>query len=134
MESNRWFVEDVEDAAEAEIRSAWRRLDARWPCAAGERGGGAIEREVAEADGVEELEAFNAISCLQPVGDDLVATGELHSAGGGEQGALQGQRGEVGDALTVDGDGEGTPGAGACRGRRGRLRWADMNCIMYSTR
>ena len=47
---------------------------------AGERGGGAIEREVAEADGVEEFEAFDDF-VLQAVGDDAVAAGELHGAG-----------------------------------------------------
>src|SRR6202020_425222 len=61
--------------------------------------------EVAEADGVEEFEALDDLA-LEAVGDDAVAAGEVHVAGGGE-GALGWEGGEVGDGCVVDGDGEG---------------------------
>ncbi len=63
--------------------------------AAGEGGGGAVESEIAEADGVEEFEAFDYFA-LKAVGDNAVAAHEVHGAGGG-QGSFEGQSGEVGD-------------------------------------
>ncbi len=56
VEADRWFVEDVEHAGEpgADLR---READALC-LTAGQRAGLAIEAEVAEADFVEEAEAF----------------------------------------------------------------------------
>ena len=93
VQADGGFVEDVEDAAEA--RADLRGEADALAFAAGEGGGGAVEREVAEADGVEEFEALDDLA-LEAVGDDAVAAGEVHGAGGGE-GALEGEGGEVGD-------------------------------------
>ena len=93
VQADGGLVEDVEDAAEAGA-DLGGEADAL-AFAAGERGGGAVEREVAEADGVEELEALDDLA-LQAVGDEAVAAGEVHGAGAGE-GAFEGERGEVGD-------------------------------------
>ena len=84
---------DVKDAAEAGA-DLCGEADAL-AFAAGERGGGAIERQVGEADRVEELEALDDLA-LETVGDQLVAAGEVHGAGGG-QGAVERKGGEVGD-------------------------------------
>ena len=78
------------------LRADLRRQANALAFAAGERGGGAVEREVVEADGVEEFQALDDLP-LQAVGDDGFAAGEVHGAGTGE-GALQRERSEVGDA------------------------------------
>ena len=93
VQADGGLVEDVEDAAQARA-DLGGEADAL-AFAAGERGGGAVEREVAEADGVEEFEALDDLA-LQAVGDDVVAAGEVHGARGGE-GALEREGGEVGD-------------------------------------
>ena len=67
MEADGGFVEDVEDAAQARA-DLGGEADAL-AFAAGERGGGAVEREVVEADGVEEFEALDDLA-LEAVGDD----------------------------------------------------------------
>ena len=103
VEADGGLVEDVEDAAEA---GADLRCEAdALAFAAGESGGGAVEGEVAEADGVEEFEAFDDLA-LEAVRDDAVAASEVHLLGCGES-ALEWQRSEVGDARAVHGDGEG---------------------------
>ena len=93
VQADGGLVEHVEDAAQprADLRGEADAL----AFAAGERGGGAVEREVVEADGVEEFEALDDLA-LEAVGDDGFAAGEVHGAGGGE-GALEGEGGEVGD-------------------------------------
>ena len=70
VEADGGLVEDVEDAAEARA-DLGGEADAL-AFAAGEGGGGAVERQVAEADGVEELEALDDFA-LQAVGDEAVA-------------------------------------------------------------
>ena len=119
----------------------------RWPSPPEMRGGGAVEREVVEADGVEEFEALDDLA-LQAVGDDGVAAGEVQGAGDGE-GALERERGEVGDgrcaAFRVLPLCDWAPLRGRDATRvtardsgRSRLPWqrgqvvADMYCIMYS--
>ena len=59
----------------------------------------AVEGEVAEADGVEELEALDDLA-LEAVGDDAVAAGEVHGAGR-RRGRARGEGGEVGDGEAV---------------------------------
>ena len=77
VEADGGFVEDVEDAAEAGA-DLGGETDAL-AFAAGERGGAAVEGEIAEADGVEEFEALDDLA-LEAVGDEAVATGEVHGA------------------------------------------------------
>ena len=78
VQADGGLVEDVEDAAEAGA-DLGGEADAL-AFAAGEGGGGAVEREVAEADGVEEFEALDDLA-LEAVGDDAVAAGEVHGCG-----------------------------------------------------
>ena len=56
VESDRWFVEHIQNAAQ--FRSNLRRQPDALPFAAGQRGGGAAERQVAKSDIVEELQAL----------------------------------------------------------------------------
>ena len=97
VEADGGFVENVEYAAEtgADLGGEADAL----AFAAGEGSGGAGEGEVAEADGVEEFEAFDDFA-LEAVGDEAVTAGESEGAGGGE-GALEGEAGEVGDGDVV---------------------------------
>ena len=78
VEADAGLVEDVEDAAEAgaDLRGEADAL----AFAAGEGGGAAVEGEVAEAYGVEEFEALDDLA-LEAVGDDAVASGEVHGCG-----------------------------------------------------
>ena len=77
VQADRWLVEDVQDAAQAGT-DLGGEADAL-AFAAGEGGGGAVEREVAEANVDEELEPLDDLA-LEPVGDDAVAAGEAHGA------------------------------------------------------
>ena len=67
------LVEHVEHAAQA--RADLRGEADALAFAAGERGGIAVEREIAEADGVEELEALDDLAA-EAVGDERLARGE----------------------------------------------------------
>ena len=120
------LVEDVEDAAQAGA-DLGGEADAL-AFAAGKGGGVAIEREVAEADGVEEFQALDDLA-LQAVGDEGLARGEADAAGGSER-AFERQRGEVRDGQAVDFDGEGFR-AEPPPWQAGHAM-ADMYCIMYS--
>ena len=148
VQADGGLVEDVEDAAEpgADLRGEADAL----AFASGEGGGGAVEREVVEADGVEEFEALDDLA-LQAVGDDGLAAGEVQGAGRGE-GALEREGGEVGDGefrggvpSQVRSLDAGTRSVAVAMGMvtardsgRRRLPWqrgqvvADMYCIMYS--
>ena len=75
MEADGGLVQHVEDAAEAGA-DLGGEADAL-AFAAGEGGGGAVEGEVGEADGVEELEALDYLA-LQAIGDEALAAGEVH--------------------------------------------------------
>ncbi len=102
MEADGGLVEDVEDAAEA--RADLRGEADALAFAAGERGGIAVEREVVEADGAEELEALDDFAA-DAVGDEGLARGEVELVCGGER-AIERKGGEVGDGEAVDLDGE----------------------------
>ena len=103
MQADGGLVEDVEHAAEA--RADLRGEPDALAFAAGEGGGVAVEREIAEADGVEELQALDDFFA-EAFGDEGFARGEGDGAGAVE-GAVHGERGEVGDGHAVDLDGEG---------------------------
>ena len=93
MQSDGRLVEHVEDAAQA--RADLRGEADALAFAAGERGRVAVEREIAEADGVEEFEALDDLAA-QAFGDERFARGELNFLCGCEC-AAQRQGGEVGD-------------------------------------
>ncbi len=75
MQSDRRLVEYVEDSAEA--RTDLRREANALALAAGKRGRVAIERQIAETDGVQELETFDDFTA-QAFGDQGFAGGELN--------------------------------------------------------
>ena len=102
MQADGRLVEYVEDAAKA--RTDLRGEADALALAAGESRCRSIEREVAEADGVEKFEALDDLA-LQAVGDDAVASGEEHAARAAE-GAFERELCKVGDRRAVDGDGE----------------------------
>src|SRR6202011_4573458 len=81
VEADGGFVEDVEDAAEARADLGGEANALAFT--AGQGGGGAVEREVAQAYGVEEFEALDDLA-LEAVGDDAVAAGEVHALRGFE--------------------------------------------------
>ena len=74
MQADGRLIEDVEHAAQA--RADLRGEADALAFAAGERGGVAVEREIAEADGVEEFEAFDDLAA-EAVGDEGFARGEV---------------------------------------------------------
>ena len=102
MQADGGLVEDVEHAAEA--RADLRGETDALAFAAGERGGVAVEREIAEADGAEEFEALDDLAA-DAFGDEGFARGEVEIDGGGER-AVERQGGEVGDGEAADFDGE----------------------------
>ncbi len=102
MEADGGLVENVEHAAQARA-DLCGEADAL-AFAAGERGGVAIEREVVQADGAEELEALDDFAA-DAFGDEGFARGEVEIDGGGE-GAVERKRGEVGDGEAADFDGQ----------------------------
>ena len=103
VEADGGLVENVEDAAKARA-DLGGEADAL-AFAAGEGGGVAVEGEIAEADGVEELQALDDFFA-EAFGDEGLARGEADGAGAIE-GAVHGERGEFGDGHAVDFDGEG---------------------------
>ncbi len=76
----------------------------RWPSPPERVAGVAIEGEVAEADGAEEFEALDDFAA-NALGDQSFARGEAEVDGGGE-GAVERERGEIGDGEAADLDGE----------------------------
>ena len=102
VEADGRLVKDVEDAAQAGANLGGE-ADAL-ALAAGERGGAAIEREVVEAYGAEELKALNDLAA-DAIGHQRLAGGELELVGGLKR-AVQAECGEVGDGQAVDLDGE----------------------------
>ena len=80
MQADGGLVEHVEHAAQA--RADLRGEADALAFAAGERGGVAIEREIAEADGAEEFEALDDLAA-DAVGDERFARGEVEIDGGG---------------------------------------------------
>ena len=102
VEADGGLVEHVEHAAEAGA-DLGGEADAL-AFAAGEGGGVAVEREVAEADGAEEFEALDDFAA-DALGDEGFARGEAEVDGGGE-GAVEREGGEVGDGEAADFDGE----------------------------
>jgi hypothetical protein len=72
--------------------------------AAGERGRGAVEREVAEPHGVEEAHPVAYLPEDEP-GDLPLAVVEFQSVEGGDR-LLDGEGGVVGDAESADAHGE----------------------------
>jgi len=111
MQPDGGLIEDVKDAAEA--RADLRGEAYALAFAAGEGCGGAVERQIAEAYSVEELEALDDLP-LQAIRDEALTAG-------GAPGFV------VGMGIVTARD----------SGRR-RLPWqrgqvvADMYCIMYS--
>ena len=101
VQADRRLVEHVEDAGQvgADLR---RQADAL-PFPAGQRRGAAAERQVADADVVEEAQAIADLA-QQPAGDEVLALGELEALEGA-QGVRDGQRDVLGDGLALDADG-----------------------------
>ena len=101
VQADRRLVEHVEDAGQvgADLR---RQADAL-PFPAGQRRGAAPQRQVADADVVEEAQAVADLA-QQPAGDEVLALGELEALEGA-QGVRDGQRDVLGDGLALDADG-----------------------------
>jgi hypothetical protein len=102
MQADGGLVEDVEDAAQA--RADLRGEADALALAAGERSGAAVEREIVEADGAEELETLGDLAA-NALGDQRFALSELEIDGCRER-AIERQGGEVGDGKAADFDGE----------------------------
>src|SRR6266567_8392371 len=105
VQADARLVEDIENAAEA--RADLRGQADALGFAAGESGGRAVEAEIAEADGEEELDALGNFF-ERARGDFLLAIGELREdfADGRPRGA-QRKRGEIGNGPSAELDGEG---------------------------
>src|SRR4029077_15294031 len=95
VQADAGLIENVENTAKtrADLRGEANALS----FAAGERGGGAIETEIAEADGEQEIDALGDFF-ERAGGDFFLARRELrdHFGDSGARNA-EGQRGEIGD-------------------------------------
>src|ERR1700688_3510383 len=97
VQTNRRFVEHVQNAAQ--LRSNLRRERYALPFSAGERGGGAAERQVAKSDIVEELQALGDF-VKDPYGDGQFPSCKFNFFRG-FKGAGYWQAGEIGDRHAV---------------------------------
>src|SRR5882762_351937 len=104
VQADAGLVENVENAAKA--RADLRGEADALGFAAGKRGGGAIQAEIAEADGEQEIDAFGNFF-KRARGDFFLALGELREnfVNGGSPGAER-ERGEVGDGQAAELDRE----------------------------
>ena len=117
VQPDRRLVEDVEHADQPGADLGGEPDALR--LAAGQRGGGAVEREVVQADVDEEAEP--GVDLLQhPLADHRVAVVEVAARCSQLGGVADRQRGDLGDRAPVDRDGEDLglePGALAGRAR-----------------
>ena len=102
VQADGGLVEHVEDAAQA--RADLRGEADALALAAGQRGGVAVERKIAEADGAEEFEALGDLAA-DALGNQRFALGEFQVDGCRER-AVERQGGEVGDGKAADFDGQ----------------------------
>src|SRR6266567_7252666 len=102
MQADAGLIQNVENATEA--RTDLRGEADALGFAAGERGGGAVQAEIAEAHGEQEIDAFGDFF-QRARGDFLLALGELREnlANSGSRGAER-ERGEVGDGQASEFD------------------------------
>src|SRR6202030_4321088 len=104
MQADGRLVENVEDAAEA--RADLRGQADALGFAAGKRGGGTIEAEIAEADGEKKIEALGDF--FQGAAGDFALAGSELGKNFVDRGARgsEGKRSEIGDGPTGEFDGE----------------------------